>query len=258
MKKGLAALSAAFLISFSGSAAAVEKETSSYLFKYHMHQLFDSFNQASLSASIKKFEITDIYLRNILENINEARNYLPEVNKEGGKIDKDRLNQRLNDLSKRVSDLRTAIIAGDAEGIKHIPQDVQNACASCHKEEAKLTYLFKAPRQPSIFAQYMHKVSDHMDIARAYMEEGGRPEDVEENIKLIGYYIELLEDTFPEAGPSGVIMDKDNFKSRVKEIKGINNDMLKNVKERKPTGIESLRHSLNSLCIACHEPERLK
>lgn len=82
--------------------------------------------------------------------------------------------------------------------------------------------------------------------------------DLEENLKLISYYLDLLKDILPEAGPSGVVMDKKDFYSRLKGIRDINEEMLKKAGDKKPVDVELFRKSLNDFCVICHEPERIK
>lgn len=258
MKKKLLLFISISLILTQNAVAAQKQEISSEFFKYYMHQLYDNYKQAQLSFSLKKYDIADIYLKHILENINEVGKNIPDKNKDGSPLDKEKFRHRLKDLTGHVADMKSAAEKGgvDAEKSKHLSQTIFNTCMGCH-EEVKLKSL-NIPSRTTLFGEYMHKVREHMDLAKIYMEEKGSKESVEENLKLINYYFDLLENTFPETGPSGVIMDKGNFDKRLKEVRGINEGMLKNVKEGKPADMETFRDSLNGFCVACHEPERVK
>lgn len=244
-----------FQISLNSSMAA--EESSSFAFKYQMHQIFDSYSHAWESVSLKKYDIADIYLKHLQDSINEARDYIPGKNADGTKLDKERFTQRLNQLNITVSQMRGTIVREEPKDIKELSQQIFNTCVGCHTE-VKLKYLFKLPAsRRTLFAEYMHKLSEHIDIARIYTESGKSPEKVEENLRLIRYYLGLLEESFPEKGPSGVILDKGDFDRRLKEIKGISEEVLKSAKDR-IAGIEAFKKSLNGFCVICHEPERLK
>lgn len=255
MKKRLVLFFAIFTIC-SNSAMAAE-ETSSYLFKQHMHHLFDSYSNAWISVSLKKYDVAEIYLKHLLESVDEVRSYIPEKNADGTKLDREHFSQRLNQLNNSVLELKSAIGKGEERDTILLSQNIFNVCVGCHSE-VKLKYLFKLPPRRTLFAEYMHKLSEHIDLARIYIEAGERPQKVEENQKLINYYLSLLEESFPEKGPSGVILDKGDFDSRLKEIKGISEKMIKSGKEKKMASIEAFKKSLNGFCVMCHEPERLK
>lgn len=239
------------------NTASPAQEATPYLFKYNMHQLFENYNNAEISITLKKYDIADIYLKHLQESIVEASNYIPERNKDNVKIDREQFKHRLDQLNLNVSALRGSVTKwGELKDNKQLSQEILNTCAGCHKESG-LTYLFKGRPVSTLFGDYMHKVSQHMDMAM-YHEERKSPENVEENLKLISYYTDLLKGLFPETGPSGIIMDRNDFNKRLKEIREINEDMLKKARDKKPLSIEAFRKSLNSFCVVCHEPERIK
>ena len=82
--------------------------------------------------------------------------------------------------------------------------------------------------------------------------------ETELQFKLIGYYLGLLQDVFPEQGPSGIILDREGFNSRLKEIQAVTKEMQMAVREKGAADISDFKKKINGLCVACHEPERLK
>lgn len=231
-------------------------EAATSLFKYHMHQIFDSYNHARISMTLKKFDVTELYLRHLKEAIDSAQENMPAENKDGTKLDKELFMERIGKLKKSVSSLNEIVEARYLDPVltNTLSMDIFNMCVACHKG-VKKDSLFTLKRQNTLFGEYMHKVSDHVDLARIESEEGGRPEMLKEHIQLVNYYIDLLIPSFPDAGPSGVIMDRDRFNRRVAEIKAT---LEKGKKPITPEELEKTRVALNGLCVSCHEPERIK
>lgn len=245
-----------FSLISAGSSIAAEI-SSTFAFKYHMHRLYDSYTHTRISTSLRQYDIANIYLSHMNESVGEIRNFIPEKNAEGYKLDRAQFIQRLDNLNKSILELKAASDKGDPKETKLLTQEVFNVCVGCHKE-VKLKYLFKLSVSRTPFAEYMHSLSEHLDLARIYIESGSSAEKVEENLKLIRYYLGLLEDTFPEKGPSGVILDRRDFDKRLKEVKENSEEMLKLGKGIKATNVEQFKQSLNGFCVICHEPERLK
>jgi cytochrome c553 len=247
MKKAtflLLAISYIFIFSFEVRA---EKITTSTGFKYQMHQIFDSYNHARISINLEKPHIADLYLKEMLEAISDAKELAPK--KEQGRI-----LDTFGKLQAVIAELRAAIKHGDRLTTKIYSMDMLNGCIACHSK-SKLDYLFKAPMRTSIFGEYMHKVSEHLDLARIIMDDEGDNESVKEHIKLMIYYLDLLKPVFPEEGPSGVILDKKDFSERLGEVR---KELARYAKGEKLPDLESARTSLNGLCVVCHEPERIK
>lgn len=241
-----------FILCFLAGSLRAE-ETTHYLFRHNMHQIFDNFKNAQISVKLKKYDIADIYLKHMQENIAEASKYMPEKNKDNAKLDKEQFRYRLDQLNLNVSALRgSATKWGELKDTTQLSQDIFNSCVGCHKE-SRLKHLFKGTPMSSLFGDYMHMVSHHMELA--VISTG--PE-VDENLMLISYYMDLLKETIPGAGPSGIVMDRKDFDNRLKGIRDINEDMLKKAKDKKPIDMDAFRKSLNSFCVICHEPERIK
>ncbi len=224
--------------------------------KYYMHSLFDNFNQARISHSLGRKDVSDIYLRRMEESVIEARKYIPETKKDGTPIDKETFRRRLDTLVNMVSDLRAAVRYDEKVLTRRLPEEIFNMCVACHSE-MRLGYLFRAPMRTTLFGEYMHRVSEHVDLARIYIEQS-RVRRTEEEIRLIGYYLDLLEEAFPGEGPSGVIMDRKDFKRRVKDVREAADRIMARVSVERIGAVENLRKTLNGLCVACHEPERIK
>lgn len=96
MTKKLLLFTALFIVLFGNTLKA--EESTPYLFKYNMHQLFGNYNHAQISITLKKYDIADIYLRHLQESISEAAQYIPERNKDNTELDKNSLNIGLNSL----------------------------------------------------------------------------------------------------------------------------------------------------------------
>jgi cytochrome c553 len=225
-------------------------------FKYHMHQIFDGYNNAKISFSLKQFDITNIYLQDLLESIDSAKRHVPDKNRDGTKLDKELFTKRIDKLKESVSSFKfiNEVNFRDPLLTETLSKDMFNMCVTCHKE-VKMDYLFKLPKQRTLFGEYMHKVSDNLDFALIKSEDESLSDETKEHVQLVNYYIDLLAPIFPEYGASGVIMDKERFQRRIMEIK----TSLKNEgKSIKTANIERSRTTLNSLCVACHEPERIK
>jgi cytochrome c553 len=191
------------------------------------------------------------------ESIALAQKYIPEINKDGSKLDKKLFIDRITQLQSMAADLRGAVKYKASELSKSFSQEVFNMCVTCHKE-VKLEHLFRLPHRTTLFGEYMHKVSDHLDQARIYRERKDLGDRVEKQLKLITYYIDLIKTTFPDAGPSGVIgviMDREKFIRQIEEVDG---KIQKEIINKKKANLKNIRKELNTLCVACHEPERIK
>jgi len=223
---------------------------SSNMFKFHMHQIFDSYNNARISSSLRKFDITNIYLKHMQESIDAAKKYIPDTNRDGTQLDKELFTHRMEKLKKDVSSLTfiNEVKYRDPLLTEFLSRDISNMCAACHKE-VKKGPLFKQPRRTTLSGEFMHKAAENLDLALAMSEDESLSGKAQEHFQLANYYIDLLEPIFPESGPNIVIVDKELFQKRVAEIK-------KTIeKESKPLTTADLKQSIksiNSLCATCH------
>ncbi len=219
-----------------------------------MHKIFDSYNHAEISRSLKKHDIADIHLRHMEESIAQVQKDIPEKNKDGSKLDKTLFIARLTKLQSMTADLRGAVKYGSPELSKFFSKDVLNMCVTCHKG-VKLEYLFRLPPRTTLFGEYMHKVSEHLDQAGIYQKNNDLAGRFEKQLKLITYYIDLIKTSSPDAGPSGVIMDREKFISQIEELKS---KIQREASNKQKANLEIIRNDLNDLCIVCHEAERIQ
>lgn len=256
MKKRIFLLLMFFLISSNGAMAA--EMTPSFAFKYHLHNLFESYSNLRKSANLKQYDEMNKHLKNMAKSVGEIRNSIPKKNTDGTKSDRKTFIVSIDKLNNTIQDLMMASSKGELNETKLFTKEILNVCVGCHTE-MRLKYLFDLTGTRTLFAEYMHDLADHIDIAKINVESGDNPEKVVENIRLINYYLGLLEDdNFPEKGPSGVILDKNAFNQRLKETKAIGEEMLKKGDAIKMAAFNDFKKSLNGLCVNCHEPERMK
>jgi hypothetical protein len=230
--------------------------SSSNMFKLHMHQIFDSYNNARISFSLGKFDITNIYLKYMQESIDSAKKYMPDKNRDGTKLDKELFTKRIDKLKESVSSFKfiNEVNFRDPLLTETLSKDISNMCVTCHKE-VKKDHLFKLPKRTTLFGEYMHKAAENLDLTLAMSEDESLSDKAQEHFQLVNYYIDLLAPIFPESGPSGVIMDKELFQKRLVEIK----ESLK--REGKTLTTADLKQSIkliNDLCVTCHDSDRIK
>lgn len=242
---------AIFCFCAAGSSAA---ETSPLEFKYYMHKIFDSYNHAEISHSLGKDDITDIHLRNMEEAIAQAPKYMPGKNKDGSKLDKKLFITRISHLQSMTADLRGAVKYGAPELSKTFTHEVFNMCLTCHKS-VKLKRLLLLPKRTTLFGEYMHKVSVHLDQARISEGSEGQGDRFKKQLKLITYYLDLLKTSAPDKGPSGVTVDRDKFNRHLEEVV---ENLQKDINGKKKIDLRNVRKDLNGLCATCHEAERIK
>jgi len=225
-------------------------------FKHHMHQIFEGYNNTRISFSLRQFDITNVFLKQLLESIDSAKKHMPDKNRDGTTLDKELFTQRIDKLKESVSSFKfiNELNFRDPLFTESFSKDMFNMCVTCHKE-VRMDYLFKLPVRRTLFGEYMHKVSDNLDFALIKSEDESLSDETKEHVQLVNYYIDRLTPIFPESGPSGVIMDKERFQRRVMEIK---KGLKSEGKPIKTADLERSRTTLNSLCVACHEPERIK
>ena len=255
MKKRLFLLLMFFLISLNGAMAA--EMTPSFAFKYHLHNLFESYSNLRKSAHLKQYDEMSKYLKHMAKSVGEIRNSIPKKNTDGTKLDRKKFINSIDKLDNSIQDLLAASSKGELNETKLFTKDILNVCVGCHTE-VRVKYLFELTGTRTLFAEYMHDLADHIDIAKINAESGNDPGKVVDNIRLINYYLGLLEEDFPEKGPSGVILDKRAFNQRLKETKAIGEEILKKGDDIKMAAFNDFKKSLNGLCVTCHEPERLK
>ncbi len=244
-----------FVIAYAfGSTHSWADDTSSDNIKYHMHKLFDSYHHAQISFTLKEYEITDIHIRHMKESIASAQKHIPKYDKAGAEIDMVLFTDRIARLQNMASDFRDAVKYGTPRLAGLFAQDIFDVCVTCHKE-LKFDHLFSVPGYTTLFGEYMHKVYEHIVLARLAEKKPDGDQKVRRHAHLIDYYLGLLRTSLPGEGPSGVIMDNEAFDSRIAEMR---ESLRRHVKGGKGIDLDYIRTSLNSFCVACHEPERIK
>ncbi len=249
------------LIALSVSTAAwtaSEKEGVPFAFKNYMHQLYHSYAHTLISQEMNRADITEIHLKNMESSISDLPNHLPEYDMDGTVFNKSLFQKRLDELRARIVSLRKAQKTDTTDERKRIFGGIFRMCSACH-EESKLSYL-RLPRGTRVlFQDYMHRVTESFDLLEFFVEEGeAGAEGAEDHLKLIGYYLELLETTFPNAGPSGIILDRDAAVARIRKLQKLSGKMLDGAAKGSPDEVEDFRTTLNGFCVMCHEPERIK
>jgi cytochrome c553 len=237
-------------ICFFTAVYSLATASSSNTFKFHMHQIFDNYNNAKISFSLRKFDITNIYLKHLQESIDSAKKYVPDINRDGTQLNKELFTRRMEKLKQDVSSLKFINEANYRDPLltEFLSKDISNMCVTCHKE-VKRDPLLTQPKRTTLFGEFMHKAAENLDLALAMSEDESLSDKAQEHFQLVNYYIGLLEPIFPESGSSGVIIDKELFQKRLAEIKKSLN------KEGKTPTTASLKQSIksiNDLCVTCH------
>ncbi len=248
----------ALTIGFIGIAAGATDSTP-FAFKKSMHKIFHSYGHTWISIDMKRYGITDIHLKNILASTDELQDFMPEYNMDGTKFDRPRFLERLGVFREKMGTLKAALKTANPDEIRRFPGVILRMCVTCH-EEAKLAYLFRLPPgRRTLFQDYMHRITENFDLLRLNTEEGESWQDeARDHLKLIGYYLELLEPTFPDAGPSGIVLDRASATKRLRTLRRLSSEMLDGLGKNRAIEIKDFRTTVNGFCVTCHEPERIK
>lgn len=224
--------------------------SSSDIFKFHMHQIYDNYKNARISFSLRKFEITDIHLRYLMESIASAKKHMPDKNRDGTQLDKELFTKRMDLLYKEASSLQfiNEVKYRDPLLIEFLSRDITNICVTCHTD-VKKDPVFKLPGRTPLFGEYMHKVAGNLDLALAMSENESLHGKAQEHLQLVKYYLGLLEPIFPESGPSGAGMDRELFRKRLAEIE---KSLGEEDKALSAADIKKSIKSVSNLCASCH------
>lgn len=241
------------LISFTPVQA---QEWSASRWQHYMHEIFHSYRNAHMAIVEGRYDIAAIHLRHLSEYVDAASTNIPETKRDGGELDHATFAANLARLDATVDALRSALKTEDAREIVMLSNSVMGVCADCH-QKARLGFLFRIPARRSIFADYMHQISDNYFMAEMMMGDGTELEAAD-NITISGHLLSILKDVIPDKGPSGVILDKEGFRKRITEVERLNEIAQGNIRAHKKVDFEELKKELNTVCVACHEPERVK
>jgi len=229
---------------------------SSFRFRFYMHEIYHNFSNTYAALKAEKYEIADIHLKLIQEYSRNILPIVPKYNYDGTILDKNAFNIKVNSLQQTVAQTRKAVSNKKAEMAEELYRNTFNICVGCHTE-TKLKYLFRIPSPRSLFADYMHRLSDNFVLAEIYFESD-EMQGTKDYLKVTNFYLSLLEDVLPDEGVSGSVMDKSGFLKRIREVERLNELVQVNIEEKKPVDFVSLKKALNEICVACHEPERIR
>jgi hypothetical protein len=226
------------------------------MFRNYMHEIYKSYRNALLSAQAMDYGMAQIHLRHLQDYIREVPRHIPDATETGVKLDKAALLKRIGDFEKKISNVKKAADMVDISAVEQLRGDVVTICVDCHKE-SKLPFLFRLTERKTIFVEYMHGVWDNFRMGRVYFEKG-ETFKAEESLKIVNHYLTLLKDTYPEKGPSGVVMDRSWLNDAIKRTQRVNELVQLDLHEKQTGDFAILKNELNDICVACHEPERIK
>jgi hypothetical protein len=254
MRRHVLFLVSAFLIALPAYSSA--EKGSPAEFRNYMHQIYKSYRNALLSATTYSYDTTEIHLKHLQEYIREVPRHIPEDTEKGVKLNKASFLKRLDDFDKKIANLRKTIHKVDVSAVGQLRNDIFSICVDCHKE-SKLPYLFRFTEHKTVFEEYMHGTWDNFRMAGVYLKNG-QAGKAEESLKIVSHYLTLLQDTYPETGPSGVVMDRKWLNESIKTTKRVCEIVETDLREKKSADLTPLKKELNVICVACHEPERIE
>jgi hypothetical protein len=226
------------------------------LFRSYMHEIYKSYRNALLSVKALNYDTANIHLKHLQDYIREVPRHAPDVTESGAKLDKAAFLKRLGVFEKKVSSLRKTVNRVDVSAMEQLQGDVFPICADCHKE-AKLPFLFRFPEHKTVFEEYMHGIRENFRMASVYLEKG-EASRAEDSLKIVNQYLSLLKDAYPDKGPSGVVMDRARLNEEIKKTQGFIELIQIDLHEKRSGDFTFLKKQLNGICVACHEPERIK
>jgi len=207
---------------------------------------------------MQRYAVTDIHLRRTAAAMEDIPEFLPKYNMDGSLFNGKLFMSNIDKFLNKIKSFRTALKEKNMTAIEQLPGDIFNTCIKCHKE-AKLKYLFKVPTDyRSLFKEYMHHLSENFHDLQILMDTSGVIHEKVDSLMLIDYYLDLLGPTLPGGGPSGVIVNRNSAIRHIQELKARTNTMRRMIIGGQPINTEEFRISLNSFCVSCHEPERIR
>ena len=237
-------------------SAALGEPISSMRFRSNMHEIFKNYRGIYISTREENKTATMAHIHLMKDHISNLVPIIPERNADGAMIDKADFNSRLDTLNKTLDMLVDAVTKGDKKMIAELPKTIFTICAGCHTE-AKLKYMFRLPSGQKLLGEYMHSVAENHEMARIYFESGDKTEAAD-HLFIINEYLSLIKKVFPDKGPSGVIMSRDRLKTQITQVERLNELALIDMKQGKQIDFDQFKNSLNSICVSCHEPEKIK
>lgn len=231
-------------------------DASSNIFRHYMREIMKNYRNVYLSVKEKRYDLTELHLNRIEEYIERVPTVMPASKSDGSKLDRAKFEGGLEKLSKTIEKFRIAYRKEDLESIDDIPREMFNICVECHKD-SRLEKMFTVGMRSTIFSEYMHEIKEHYDVALIYAESGDMV-FATEPLKIIDEYLSRLKDIFPDEGKTGVVMDRGRIEREIDIARGYNKSVQVNLREGRPIDFSLLKKSINGICIACHEPEKIK
>jgi len=241
------------LLSF-GSAAS--EPISSFQFRMEMHQLFHNYKGIFLAAKEENAAAAKAHVKLSRDILASVKIHIPDKDADGKTVNKKDFMARLDTLDQALGSVEKAFGAGARGEIAALPNKIFSICAGCHRE-AKLKYMFRLPEGHKLISEYMHSIAENYEMANIYLEEGERDEAAL-YLGVVNQMLSVLKRIFPDKGPTGIIMDRDRLVKQINEVEGYNLLIQEDIKSGKTENFPKVKQSLNVVCVACHEPDRIK
>ena len=238
------------------SVTALATQPPPFRFQYYMHEIFQNYRNMRLAIESDRYDVAKVHLRHMVMNVDDVYQVIPATKADGKTLDKKQVKKDLMTLKKNSRLLQRALEAKNPRKVAEVANDVMNTCAGCHMK-ARLDFLFRIRGEETLFADYMHQISENYKLAEFYLDSGMSDRAVD-YLTVTGHLLSLLTDVLPEESSSGVILDKAGFIKSIRKAEGINELALENISRDKRGNIAPLLQELNDICVACHEPEKIK
>lgn len=231
-------------------------DTSSSTFRHYMREIMKDYRNVFLTVQEKRYDLTEIHLNRIGDNIAKVPAVMPVTKMDGSKLDKVKFEGGLNEISKVIEKFRTAYRKEDLKTINDVPREMFNICVDCHKD-SKLKKMLTIGMRSTVFSEYMHEIREHYDISSVYAENR-EAKMATEPLKIIDEYLGRLKNVFPDEGKTGVVMDRRRVIREIDTVIDYNRSVQVSLREDRPADFLSLKNAINGICISCHEPEMIQ
>lgn len=253
MKKMLLVLS---LVIFSATGVYAKESVSTNRFKHHMHEIFKNYRNTNIAINMHEYALAEIHTKHMLENISKIPDFTQDLAADGVTFDQASFLARLDALKGDIAEIRKALKARQTKKLKKFQPDVMQNCIGCHTE-AKLKWLFHLPVTANLFEEYMHEISDNIALVEQLIE-AGEMDEAGDYAAIAYQYLLLLKEVTPYQGPSGTILDRNRHLAELRNAEGFLLLILEDFKMKKPIEMATVKEPLNKVCVACHEPAKIK
>ena len=243
-------------IPFLSPGPAAAEPISSFQFRLDMHQIFHNYRGLTLASKEANAAAAKAHAKLARDYIASVRAHIPEKDAEGAAINKIDFTARLDTLDRALATVDKTFGAGTNAEIAALPNKIFSICMGCHRE-AKLKYMFRLPEGHKLISDYMHSIAENYEMANIYLEEGDRDEAAL-YLGVVNQMLSVLKRVFPDKGPTGIIMDRERLIKQINEVEGYNLLIQEDLKTGKTENFPKVKQSLNVVCVACHEPDKIK